>query len=147
MKYLWDRGVYRHVSRKEMTDQGGKAIRLKWIDTNKGDLIDPVYRARLVCMEIRRKGVESIFSATPPLEGLRALVTLAAQEAPTANVKDPIRLYTADVSRAHFYADAVRRVFIELPESDPMSANRDMVGELQKTMYGTLDAAEQWGIH
>jgi len=52
-----------------------------------------------------------------------------------------------DVSRAHFYADAVRDVFIELPRDDPRAGDGVSCGRLRKTMYGTLDAAEQWGLH
>ena len=52
-----------------------------------------------------------------------------------------------DVSRAHFYADAVRDVFIQLPAEDPNSATPGACGKLEKTMYGTLDAAEQWANH
>ena len=51
------------------------------------------------------------------------------------------------MSRAHFYADAVREVFIELPKEDPRAGDRDTVGKLEKTMYGSLDAAERWGLH
>ena len=52
-----------------------------------------------------------------------------------------------DVSRAHFYAHAVRGVFIELQREDPRSVDGVTCGRLLKTMYGTLDAAEQWGLH
>ena len=52
-----------------------------------------------------------------------------------------------DVSRAHFYADAVRDVYIELPKEDPRSSEPGLCGKLAKTMYGTLDAAERWGEH
>ena len=146
LRYLWERSVYRYASRKEMESVGGRAIRLKWIDTNKGDALHPAVRARLVAMEVRRKGTEAIFSATPPLEALRAVIALTARENP-AGRSDPVKLYTADISRAHFYADAVRRVFVELPREDPKSADKGTVGLLQKTMYSTLDAAEQWGFH
>ena len=146
IRYLWDRAVYRHVARSEMLAMGGRAVRLKWIDTNKGDAQHPAVRSRLVCMEMRRRGIEAIFSATPPLEALRAVVSLGAREDPRGR-HDPVKIYTADVSRAHFYADSVRDVFIELQAEDPRSGGQDLVGKLQKTMYGTLDAAEQWALH
>ena len=121
-------------------------MRLKWVDTNKGDEDQPAIRARLVCMEFRRKGTDAVFSATPPLESLRLLLTIAASE-PPSRTKDPLRMYVADVSRAHFYAEAVREVYIELPKEDPRSQDPDAVGRLSRTMYGTLDAAERWGLH
>ena len=52
-----------------------------------------------------------------------------------------------DVSRAHFYAPAVRDVYVQLPEGDPRHGEKGICGKLLRTMYGTLDAAEQWAIH
>ena len=80
----------------------------EWIVTNKGSAEAPRYRSRLVCMEVRHEGcVEPIFAATPPLETLRVLLGVACQE-DVFRVEDPFLISTADVSRAHFYADAVR---------------------------------------
>ena len=89
--------------------------------------------------------MEAIFSATPPLESLRALCTLAASEEP--GNADPLRLMVVDISRAHFYADASRSVFIKLPEEEPRSGEAGVCGRLLKTMYGTLDAADHWSAH
>ena len=49
-----------------------------------------------------------------------------------------------DVSRAHFCAPARRQVCVELPDGDK-SGHDDMVGELDFSMYGTRDAAQNWG--
>ena len=103
-------------------------------------------RSRLVCTEVRPKGKEAIFSATPPLESLRLLVAYLASEDP-AKQSDPLKVVLVDVSRAHFYAPAVRDVFIQLPPEDEESKVPGRCGKLHRTMYGTLDAAEQWGIH
>ena len=48
-----------------------------------------------------------------------------------------------DVSRAFFCAPARRQVLVELPEGD--RDHRYMVGELNYSMYGTRDAAQNWG--
>ena len=108
--------------------------------------MNPNVRARLVCQEIRRKGMEAIFSATPPLESLRILVAMAAAEDPALS-ENLLRMSNYDVSRAHFYAEAVRDVYIKLPAEDPRSGEPGLCGKLGKTMYGTLDAAEQWAAH
>ena len=42
-----------------------------------------------------------------------------------------------DVSRAHFYADSVRDVYVKLPDEDPRSSEPGVCGRLVKTMYGT----------
>ena len=59
------------------TRTGRNPVGFKWIDTNKGSADAPHYRSRLVCTEVRHKGVEPIFSATPPLETLRVLLGVA----------------------------------------------------------------------
>ena len=95
--------------------------------------------------------MDATFSATPPLESLRALIAKAAVECPRLPDgswrPDPHKIMLVDVSRAHFYADAVRDVYIQLPEEDPESQHPGKCGKLEKTMYGTLDAAERWAEH
>ena len=58
-----------------------------------------------------------------------------------------MKIALVDVSRAHFYAPSVRPVFVQLLEEDPESQNPGVCGRLDRTMYGTLDAAEQWSLH
>ena len=92
------------------------------------------------------KGVEPIFSATPPLETLRVLLSVACQE-DVFRVEDPFLITTADVGRTHFYADAVRDVYVRLPDEDHKAKQPDVYGKLRKTMYGSWDAAQRWGEH
>ena len=51
------------------------------------------------------------------------------------------------MSRAHFYADAVRDVYVRLPDEDPKAKLPAVCGKLRKTMYGSLDAAQRLGEH
>ena len=48
-----------------------------------------------------------------------------------------------DVSRACFYAEATRCVYIELPREDP-HYDPAMLGRLRLCLYGTRDAALNW---
>ena len=138
--------VYEYTSlSKAISAMGRRPLGLKWIDTNKGDETNFQIRSRLVCTEVRPRGTDAIFSATPPLESLRILMSLLSQPVDDAN--DPYCLTLADVSRAHFYAKAEREVYIKLPAEDPRSGEKDLCGRLLRTMYGTLDAAERWGEH
>ena len=147
IKYLWDMEVYEYSTEaKARARTGRKPAGLKWIDTNKGGAEAPRYRLCLVCTEVRHEGVEPIFSATPPLETLRVLLSGACQE-DLIRVEDPFLITTADVSRAHFYADAVRDVYVRLPSEDPKVKKPGVCGKLRKTMYGSLDAAQRWGEH
>ena len=62
-------------------------------------------------------------------------------------VEDPFLFSTADVSRAHVYADAVRDVDVRLPDEDAKAKEPGVCGKLRKTMYGSLDAGQRWGEH
>ena len=48
-----------------------------------------------------------------------------------------------DISRAFFQAKANRNVYVELPAED---RSRGMCGRLLKSMHGTRDAAQNWGM-
>ena len=80
IRYLWDREVYEYSTEAQARARTGRnPVGLKWIDTNKGSAEAPRYRSRAVCTEVRHKGVEPVFSATPPLETLRVLLNVACQ--------------------------------------------------------------------
>ena len=72
LDYLAARKVYTYAAISTAIQKTGRRpLRLKWIDCNKGDKKKMQLRSRLVCTEVKPKGVESIFAATPPLESLR----------------------------------------------------------------------------
>ena len=58
--------------------------------------------------------------------------------------KKTAKLMYADVSRAYFYAKAVRPVYVVLPQEDKDAGDEDMCGELVMSMYGTRDGALNW---
>ena len=145
IQYLMKREVYRVAQKEEARKAGKRVLRLKWIDTDKGDMSARNVRSRLVCTEVRRRGSDAIFAATPPLDSMKAILTKAASR--TGRKGRALVLQLVDVSRAHFYAPAVRDVYIQLPAEDPRSNSPALCGKLNRTMYGTLDAAEQWALH
>ena len=49
------------------------------------------------------------------------------------DVEDAFLISIADVSRAHFYADAVRDVYVRLPDEDPTAKQPGVCGKLRKT--------------
>ena len=51
-----------------------------------------------------------------------------------------------DVSRAYFYAESIRPVFIELPKEDRMPTEEGLVGRLNLSLYGTRDAAQNRAV-
>ena len=58
--------------------------------------------------------------------------------------KKNMTLMFADVSRAYFYAKAVRPVYVQLPDEDRQAGDVGKCGRLLMSMYGTRDAALNW---
>ena len=52
----------------------------------------------------------------------------------------------ADVSRAYFYAKAVRPVYVKLPAKDLELGDEHRCGKLFMAMYGTRDDALNWAM-
>ena len=102
-------GVWDKVPLEECYKNTGKApVGTRWIDINKGDITNPVYRSRLVGKEFNEEKVLRIFSATPPLEALKILLSTAATMEDYGE-EDKV-IMVNDVSRAFFEAPAVRQV-------------------------------------
>ena len=57
---------------------GKRPIGVRWVDANIGDDDKPNYRSRFVAKDIRKRGEDAIFAPTPPLESLRAVLSLLA---------------------------------------------------------------------
>ena len=57
-------------------EAGHKIIKVRWIDANKGDDINPNMRSRLVAKEFNfaDKDRTDLFAATPPLEVLKSIL-------------------------------------------------------------------------
>ena len=48
VQYIKDKRVYSKITRKEAQARDWKIIKTRWIDINKGDDANPVYRSRMV---------------------------------------------------------------------------------------------------
>ena len=144
MAYVYKYNIYEKVDREDCKAKTGKPpIRVRWVDTNKGFGTDAEnYRSRLVAMEFKRDGSMEYFSATPPLETLRILLSSAASRGD--QVESDAAILYLDVRRAYFHAKAKRDTYIELPLEDDRSPNDGKVGKLNASMYGTRDAADNW---
>ena len=139
--------VYTKVPVQQCLDRAGKnPVKVKWIDINKGDHDHPDYRSRLVAMEIRPKWQAAVFAGTPPLESMRFLFSLARTAGPHNPSDDPLKLSFIDIRRAHFTAKATREIYVELVPEDQDDPNNPQCGLLEKSMYGTQDAAQNWEL-
>jgi len=153
LEYFGSKGVWTKVSRKLAYDRTGRApITVRWVDVNKGDDDNPRYRSRLVARQLksRDKSGDTYFSPTPPLEGLRAVLSLAATACGSWRpVRDPesedrTQILTIDISRAYFNAikDDDDETYVELPAEEPGFG--EMCAKLLRHMYGTRGAADGW---
>ena len=79
MEHFFGKNVYDKRPLHEAYQKTGKQpIPVRWVDVNKGDDEEHNYRSRLVAKDIHKKGEDSIFAPTPPLEALRSILMMAA---------------------------------------------------------------------
>ena len=138
IEYFKSMNVYAKVPISECYAVTGAApVSTRWVDINKGDSLCPNYRSRLVAREFHTTERPEWYAATPPGETLRVVLSRLA-------TRKGCKLMYADVSRAYFYAPAVRPVYVRLPAEDTEEKDDGMVGRLNMSMYGTRDAAANW---
>ena len=146
IKIAHEYDLYEKVPLRECYERTGKApIGIKWVYTNKGDENQPQYRARLCAKEIKAKDpyLEGVFAPTPPIEGLRLLLSLAFTA--EKGKREPDCIMVLDATRAHWHSPARREVYVELAPEDRMEAGDDQrCAKLRKSMYGCRDAAANW---
>ena len=103
----------------------------------------PRYRSRQVfCGGAPQKGRTDLLSNTALGSSTSSTLCCACQE-DVFRVEDPFLISIADVSRAHFHADAVRGVCVRWPNEDSKAKELGVCGKLRKTMYGFWDAAQR----
>ena len=79
MEYFRKMQVYKKVPRSKCFAATGKGpIGVRWIDVNKQDNDNPLYRSRLVAKYYNNYKDPDLYTATPPLELLRMIISLAA---------------------------------------------------------------------
>lgn len=138
VEYIHKTNLYTKVPRSKATSPRAKVISVRRIDINKGDAILDSYRSRFAAREIKKDDRPDLFAATPPLEALKATLSVCAG----GNRGEKIMVN--DVSRAYYSAPARRQGVVELPEEDKV-AGEQTIGEINPSMYGTRDAAQNWG--
>ena len=145
IEYATKKPVWHKISRQKAKAMGWKIIKSRWIDINKGDDSNPLYRSRLVGKEFNNGEIEGLFAATPPLEALRLILSWAATDSGSKS-QDRKCIMVADVSRAFFEAPARRDICVELPAEALAGHDKmeDVVGKLIASLYGTRDASANW---
>ena len=133
LKYMRDLGVYEKVA---VAKYGITPVDTKWVDTDMAFEEEPMQiRSRMCAREFKSDDRPDLYAGTPPLEALKARISIAAKH------KETFSIMHIDVSRAYFHAKAHRPVLIRLPVEDRMGTDAGKVGLMKKSMYGTIDAA------
>ena len=97
-------------------------------------------RCRLVAQEVSLHADESFYAATPPLEAKRLLFSEFASEQKLG--KAQLLISFVDVKKAYFYGVPSRSLYVRFPPELGMPKN--VVGKLERCMYGTRDAGAIW---
>ena len=109
LKYLRELGMYVKVDeRAAVAKYKVTLIDTKWVDTDKAFEGEPLQiRSRIVATEFKRGTGQTCMRETPPLEALKAIISIAASHSPEFS------LLHVHVSRAHFHAKAQRFVLVK----------------------------------
>ena len=151
IKYMQEMEVYTEVTKSFCVDSNLTPIGTRWIFTNKGDTKNPIIRARLVAQETKSKttmdpnNTAATFAATPPIEGLRTMLSRVMTGPAARSAEDEIVLGFFDISRAHFHSPVRRQVVIRVPKEDGSITSGLAI--LGRAMYGTKDAAQCFDAH
>ena len=135
--------VFRGVTMDEaMNDPSGKIVGCRWVNCNKGDASEPDVRCRLVAQEVNHGDgpTEAFYAATPPLEAKRMLFSQWASE--RTRKGKPLKLSFVDIRKAYFNGKPKRSLYVRLPPE--LGLPRNIVGKLERCMYGTRDAGAIW---
>lgn len=137
IRYMESLPVWKRFNSRTDLPCNTKHVKTRWVIINKGDSNTYDIRARLVAQEIKYvHGVAgqdaTLFSATPPIDAMRALLSRCACDA-------NLVLGQIDIKKAHLYGLSTRSVSVDLP-----ALAGGGVGLLLRTLYGTRDAASAW---
>ena len=134
--WVHSEGFYEIVPMQECKDAGMRPLDLIWVDTDKS--VDPTrkkIRSRLCAREHKTKKqgkiqrplpASQLFSAMPPLEAVKVLVSIMISVSLSSKGK-PLKLRHYDI-RAHFQGTAQTLTYIRLPAQDRQKYGEDKVG-------------------
>ena len=88
LKYLRDLGVYEKVDEKEAVEKYGVTpVDTKRVDTDKAFEGEPMQiRSRMCAREFKSDDRPDLYAGTPPLEALKAIISIAANHKETFSI-------------------------------------------------------------
>ena len=66
MRYVKEKGVWTKIPRAVAQARGWKIVKTRWIDINKGDDKDPLYRSRVVGKEFSDCDIDGVIRWSSP---------------------------------------------------------------------------------
>jgi len=139
--------IFKVVKKSEAWSVTGKApISTKWVDTDKTHGAGaPMVRARWVARDFKsphEKDREDLFSASPPIELIRLMLSRQATRRSDGRERKTMYLY---IKKAHLAPKCDQDVYVDLPsEAD---VQEDECGKLIHWLYGCRPAAQAWEEH
>ena len=112
----------------------GCPVSLRWVDVVKGDGLTWI---RLVARDF--KGLDRHAATPPPLEAVRAVLSMAATKSSNGPVK---KVMMIDAKKAHLNPRCKEDVYIELPPE--VGAELGQCGKPNFWLYGFRKAASAW---
>ena len=139
--------IFKVVEKEEAWRVTGKApISTKWVDTDKTHgTKEAMVRSRWVARDFKdhkEKDREDLFSATPPIELIRFVLSRQATKRMDGIERKTMFL---DVKKAHLAPLCKEDVYVELPEE--ANVEEDKCGKLIHWLYGCRQAAQAWEEH
>ncbi|CAK0899647.1 unnamed protein product, partial [Prorocentrum cordatum] len=151
MEFLRGLGAYVHDTKQRCREETGRdPAPMIWVDVNKGDDRKPNVRCRLRVAETRYRtsmdlgGPSQTFSATPPHEALRMLISFCCS--PRNAEEDQHVLMFPDITRAHPHCEMKRKLWVKFPAEDPRSAGPSVCGLLVRCLHGCRDAGQNFEL-
>ena len=131
---------------------GIKPETIRWVDVNKGDEQHMKVCSRLVARQLKARTKEAflaqeLFSAMPPWEMIKSLFSLLVtddMDQLNSGGDTELEMGIFDISRAHFMPKVECQAYVEIPEEDKNAEDGDVVGKLNRNMYGRRTAAHSW---
>ena len=120
---------------------GTKAVRPRWVISNKGDSTNDGVRARLVACEVNTQKCDDDYASTPPLQAKRLLMSELATQRVDACGR-PLGLSFVDVKKAYFNGIPKRR--LHLFRTKRTGVPKGTIAHLKRRVCGTRDAGMIW---
>ena len=83
-----------------------------------------------------------LFSAVPPWETVKAPLAFLVKDG-VSDAEEQLYIGMFDISRAHFMPKD-RELYLELPDEAKAPGDGDVVGRMNRSMYGFRDAGNNW---